>query len=305
MATLVYCFIGPLPEYILDSVHQARLFFTGRIVCLLTDMTSPHAAALQAYGVELVTCEKDAEFDAVVAEHAWKFTVIEGLKGREQLFLYAFERFFALERWLSSSLARDIVFLELDNLLYADPTEWLPAFREKPMSFMFDNELRCASGICYLRDRKVLHAFTRECLHYIRTADLSYEFMTEMQALYAFWKKNPDLVQLLPIHWPAPHVPPPTYERWGCFGGLFDAAAMGIYLGGVDPFHTGGIVKTGMRSIWSVIDYTGYEFQWQADPKGRMIPYVRPSSEAPWIRINQLHIHSKQMGPCLSVGRAP
>jgi hypothetical protein len=305
---LAYCFIGPLPAYIIDSVHQARLFYQGRIVCLLTDHESPHARTLRdRYRVELVHAEKDAEFDGCVAEHQDKFSIIEGLKGRERLFVYAFERFFALQRFLSAASERpteDIVFLELDNLIYADPAEWLTAFRAKEMAFMFDNELRCASGICYLRSVEVLRAFTRECLHYIQTADMSHEFMTEMQALYAFWKKNPAKVQLLPIHWPAPQVPPPTYENWERYRSVFDAAAIGIYLGGVDPYHTGGLVKTGLRSIWSVVDYTGYEFGWQEDAKGRAIPYVRPRGQTEWIRINQLHIHSKQLGPCLSAPMA-
>jgi hypothetical protein len=125
--------------------------------------------------------------------------------------------------------------------------------------------------------------------------------MTEMQALYAFWKKNPALVQLLPIHWPAPQVPPPTYENWDKYHSLFDAAAIGIYLGGIDPYHTDGLIKTGLRSIWSIVDYTGYDFTWMDDDEGRAIPYVRPRGQMVWIRINQLHIHSKQLGPCLSV----
>jgi hypothetical protein len=246
MVLIAYCFIGSLPAYIIDSVHQTRLFFKGRIICLLTDMGSPHAKILRdEYGVELFPCEKDAEFDACVAEHQTKFSIISELKGRERLFVYAFERFFTLLRFLSQpseSLTTDIIFLELDNLIYADPAEWLSAFQEKDMAYMFDNQLRCASGICYMRNTDVMRAFTRECLHYIRTADMSHEFMTEMQALYAFWKKNGDRVQLLPIHWPAPHVPPPTYERWDRYQSLFDAAAIGIYLGGVDPYHTGGLV---------------------------------------------------------------
>jgi len=298
---IVYCFIGPLPSYAVDTVHQTRLFYQGPIYFIVSDMESPHLAALQTYGVEFISYDglKDDTFHSCIEENRSKFSVVEGLKGRENLFMYAFERFFVLYHAMKQHEWSEVLFLELDNLIYDDPLQWEETFSSQPMAFMYDNVKRCASGICYIRSHDILYEFTQCCLEYIRETDIANDFMTEMQALYAFWKKNPEKVQLLPIHWPSEQVPPETYENYHRYKKtIFDAAAMGVYLGGVDPYHTHGLVITGLLCIWSIINYTKYQYDWKEDNQGRVIPYVLNKDK--WIRINNLHIHSKNLKPYLS-----
>ena len=194
----------------------------------------------------------------------------------------------------------NVFFLELDNLLYDDPLKWEAAFCRGDMSFMFDNYERCASGICFIKTQSVLLQFTQHCLQYIKETDITKQFMTEMQALETFWKQYPQHVQILPTHWPSNRVPEPTYENYSFYQNtVFDSAALGIYLGGVDPFHTDGMIMTGLRSIWSAIDYTPYRFEWKTDTMGRNIPYV--IGEQGIVQINNLHIHSKDLTACLSI----
>lgn len=297
---VVYCYIGTLPDYTIDTVLQTRLFFDGPIDFILSELTSPLIPILESYRVNIIPYEtvRHSEFEACIQHYGFKFSIVEGLKGRERLFVYAFERFFVLYQWLLRCKAEDILFLELDNLLYDDPCIWEESFRQKDMAFMIDNYDRCASGICYIKNQDILHEFTKCCIRYISETDISQKFMTEMQALDAFWKQEPDRVQLLPTHWPSPSVPPETYENYARYHTLFDAAAIGIYFGGVDPYHTNGLICTGLRSIWSFLDYTAYQFEWREDAKGRMIPYVLHDT---WIRINNLHIHSKNLTPYLSI----
>jgi hypothetical protein len=298
---IVYCFIGPLPSYAVDTVHQTRLFYKGPIYFIMSDLQSPHRATLESYGVEFISYDglKDETFYDCIKEHYTKFSVVEGLKGRENLFVYAFERFFVLYHVMKQREWTDVLFLELDNLIYDDPLKWEETFSSQPMAFMYDNVKRCASGICYIQSHDILFEFTQCCLEYIRETDIANDFMTEMQALYAFWKKNPEKVQLLPIHWPSENVPPETYENYHRYRkSIFDAAAIGVYLGGVDPYHTHGLVITGLRCIWSIIDYTHYQYDWREDEEGRLIPYILNKDK--WIRINNLHIHSKNLKPYLS-----
>lgn len=300
---IVYCFIGSLPDYIIDSVHQTRLFYQGEIDCITTDMNSSIAITLQTtYRVNLFSYIKDKEFYECVAENQNKLPIIHDLKGRENLFIYSYDRYFALYHYMKQTGYTDILFLELDILLYDDPMKWdmqLCSLKNPPMAYMYDHIKRCAGGICYVRNTDILFEFMQFCMYYIRNTDHNKAYMTEMQALYYFWMKNANKIQLLPIHWPEKDIPPETsanYERYE--DTIFDAAALGIYLTGFDPYHTNGIVRTGLKSVLSIIDYTRYQYDWKEDHEGRMIPYIKKNNS--WIRINNLHVHSKQLRPYLS-----
>ena len=299
---VVYSYIGPLPEYTIDPIIQTRLFYKGPIYFILNDHSSPFVPMLRDHGVIIVPYETvmDTTFNECIQQYFHKFTILEGLKGREKLFIYAFERFFVLHQLMKQRDLTNVFFMELDNLIYDDPLKWEPACWSAEMSFMFDNYDRCASGICFIQTQQVLSDFCACCLQYIIQTDIRYQFMTEMQALDAFWKAHPERVHLLPTHWPSDRVPPGTCQNYDRYNDtLFDSAGLGIYFGGTDPIHTGGLIMTGGRSIWSAIDYTPYRMEWKKDEEGRQIPYI--VWEQRWIRINNLHIHSKQLKPHLSV----
>jgi len=299
---IAYCFIGKLPSYAIDTIYQLRLFYNGPVYFIISDYESLYIDTLRnKYDVTIVRYDDTihTEFNKCIEEYRTKFPYLEGLKGRENLFIYGFERFFVLYNLMIQQNLSNVFFLELDNLLYDDPLKWEQSFSQKDMAFMFDNYERCASGICFIKTPNVLQQFTQHCIKYIVETDITKQFMTEMQSLETFWKAYPQLVQLLPTHWPSPRAPPETYENYQYYmNTVFDSAALGIYLGGVDPFHTNGIIMTGLRSIWSVIDYTPYQFEWKVDEKGRNIPYV-VGEQGP-IKINNLHIHSKDLTSCLS-----
>lgn len=305
---IVYCFIGSLPEYIIDSVHQLRLFYQdGEIDCITNDMNSDIANTIKdKYRVNLFPYIKDEEFYKCATIYKDKLPIIHDLKGRENLFIYSYDRYFALMHYMIQTNYKDILFLELDILVYDDPMKWKNqlCLHPSPIAYMYDHVKRCAGGICYVRNPEILMEFTQYCIHYIQTTDPKFAYMTEMQALYGFWINNDKKVQLLPIHWPQNGIPPETsanYDRY--HHTIFDAAALGIYLTGFDPYHTKGIIYTGLKSVLSIIDYTPYEYDWKMDDQQRMIPYVRQNKTSEWIRINNLHVHSKQLRTYLSKER--
>jgi hypothetical protein len=299
---IAYSYIGPLPDYTLDTIHQTRLFFKGPIYFIISEMASPFVSILQnKYNVTVIPYDTviDHDFNACIIQYFSKFTILEGLKGREKLFIYAFERFFVLHKLMSQKQLSNVFFMELDNLIYDDPQKWEERFCDYEMSIMFDHYDRCSSGVCYIKTLDILSRFCKRSIRYIVETDITKQFMTEMQSLDAFWKDNPLEVQIIPTHWPSLHAPPPTYERYHSFQqSVFDSAGLGIYFGGVDPIHTNGIIMTGLKSIWSAIDYTPYRFEWKKDEEGRLIPYI--IHENGLIRINNLHIHSKHLRPHLS-----
>ena len=88
---IVYCFIGPLPSYAIDTVYQTRLFTNMDIYFIINDYDSPSAKELeQKYNVNIVRYDdvKDALFNETVEENWHKLTIIDNLKGREKIFIY-------------------------------------------------------------------------------------------------------------------------------------------------------------------------------------------------------------------------
>jgi len=292
---VVYAFIGPLPSYSIETVKQTRLFYDGPLYFIISDLTSPLVATLETvYGVTVIPYESvtDLQFNECVIKSSKKFHIVHGLKGREKLFIYSFERFFVLQKLMNQRFLTNVLFLELDNLIYADPRTW--KFGSCDMAYMFDNTGRCSSGIAFLQNATFLEEFCKYCLIYIQTATT---FLSEMGALYDFWKIHPDQVQLLPVHWPLADQPQEACQTYPMFDSLFDAAPIGIYLCGQDPYHSGNTIVKGKRNPFSYHDFTKYNYEWKKDTLNRKIPYVWNDDKLIWIRINNLHVHSKDLAP--------
>jgi hypothetical protein len=297
---IAYAFIGPLPPYILDTVHQTRLFYDGPIYLITNDLSNPCVQTLiDTYKVTIVDYNevRDDAFNALVEKVYHKFCIVNSLKGREKLFIYAFERFYLLHTLMIKRGLSNVFFLELDNLIYDDPRTWEMGFVLKDMNYMFDNYNRGASGICYCRSTQTLKQFLDHCSSFIEHSN---EFIDEMTALYRFWESHKEEVGMIPIHWPADGIPQMASNQFELYNkSIFDAASLGIFLGGMDPHHTGGVIQKGLRGKWSLLDYTKYTYKWEKDTVGRNIPYIQGPNTT-WLRINNLHIHSKDLKPCMS-----
>ena len=298
---VVYSFIGRLPEYAVTTVHQLRLFYDGPVFFILDDFTSPYTSILYSkYGVEIVPYSDVVDHDFLALASVTKLTYcMRTLVGREFLFLRAFERFYLLHNFMMSSGATNVLFLELDNLLYDNPITWLPTLQKTDIAYLFDNINRASGGVTYVKNatslKKLLDSFNVR----VRAGG---ETIDEMDALYTFWKNNHEtgVVQFLPIYWTDPSIAWQAHTSALSFSdSIFDAAALGICIGGIDPVHSDGVVKYGVHWQFSLIDYTKCTVEWRVDDRNRRIPYIWSGSK--WLRINNLHIHSKLLQPMLSL----
>jgi len=290
---IAYSFIGKLPSYIVDTIHQARLFFDGDIYLITNDMNSEYLTTISKFNIKLVSYDtvRHTEFDNILKIHNSKFSIIGGLTGREELFIRSLERFFLLFNLMKIENLSDCLFLELDNLIYDSPHSWLKGFSSKELGYMYDNDDRCSSGLMYVKYHTSMDTLLYYLLHYIET---STSFVDEMTALYRYYISDSDKVQILPTYWKKEGIPIMANTNFGNFkDSIFDALSIGCFLLGIDVFHTGGVVKTGLKSPWGSIDYTHDIFEWKIDDYGRKIPYIYTGER--WIKINNLHVHSKQL----------
>jgi FkbM family methyltransferase len=297
---IAYTFIGSLPHYALDTVHQLRLFYNGPIYFILNDYENPIIDVLKnKYNVEIIRYDTvyHQEFNDIVTKTYNRFCIVDSLKGREKIFIYSFERFFVLYNLMKQRNMSNIFFLEIDNLIYDNPINWLKEFSKKEMAYMYDNHERFASGVCFIKSHIFLQNFLDHCIDFILHTNM---FVSEMGALYTFYQKNKENIQMLPIHWSDTSIPIEAYESFELYNNsIFDSAGIGVYIGGADPKHTGGVIKKGHKNQWSFIDYTKYQYRWEKDEKERNIPYIWNGNE--WLQLNNLHIHSKDLSTYISL----
>ena len=82
---IVYAFIGTLPSYSVDTVHQMRLFYDGPIYFIVSDYSSPFVETLKTqYNVNIIRYDSviDEDFNSLVARKYDKFAIVPSLKGR-------------------------------------------------------------------------------------------------------------------------------------------------------------------------------------------------------------------------------
>ena len=296
---IILSFIGKLPYYMVDCVHQIRSFSTSPIYIIINDDKSQYLPDILKYNVNIINYDDviDKNFLNIVNENINKFLIIHELGYRSHLFIRAFERFFLLHNLMKNKHLENCFFMEVDNLIYNDPNNWLEQFSKNELCYMFDNIDRCSSGIMYVKQASSLQHLLDNYIEYIKNSN---EFMNEMTCLYRYYESHKNEIQMLPIYWKNDTNNKMTYDNIELYNNsIFDAAAIGIFLLGEEPFHNNGKIILGKKNPHSIIDYTNEKFDWKTDEQGRNKPYIWNGDK--WLLINNLHVHSKDLKTGLSL----
>jgi len=106
-------FIGVLPKYIIECVHQIRIYCQDEIYLIINDVNSIHLQALVKYNIIIVNYADvlPVLFLQTVNKNKRKFKYVNGLIGREALFVRCFERFFVLHNLLVQIKKEHCLFL--------------------------------------------------------------------------------------------------------------------------------------------------------------------------------------------------
>lgn len=92
----------------------------------------------------------DREFLKVCKKRGNKIAVINGLGDRKLLFLRSMERFFLLQNFIEKENLDNILFLELDNLIYDNPNNWEEELKKQKFTLMYDNKNTVSTGLIYI-----------------------------------------------------------------------------------------------------------------------------------------------------------
>ena len=300
---IVYAYIGKLPPYIVESLYQARLWSPNKITLICDDLTSPYLDQLKQFNISIVPYELvvHREFIACVQSNYQKFCIAEKLGDRRLLFIRSFERFFLLQKYMEITGATNILFLELDLLIYFNPNDYLHFFQQRELTLSYVNEFQVCSAFAYIKSTEILATMNSYFLSMIysntKTSD---DTMSEMVALHRLLqtKEFRDRVLMLPCLWPDPHFNKDAWENYSMFQSLFDGSGIAIYLDGPDLTHREQWLKN--NKVWWGADivYNSYPYAWK-EIESKKVLFLQDLSEN-FVRVNCLHVHNKNLQVFLS-----
>lgn len=296
-ASIVFIHIGEeIPDYVETAIDQAKLFNPQSALYLIgNEQAIQNWGAKDRVAATLVACEtipfSDEHASYILknlwSSHFWRYT------SERFLYLYDFVNYYQLE---------NVFHLENDVMLYADVENMLPALLEKykGIAAPFDNDDRCIPGFVFIPNASILKSLA-QCF-----VDTAKKCLNDMQVLAVFKNtKGPSFIDHLPIILneyiacyplvsPSKRVAKNPYkysQHIDVFNSIFDAAALGQYLGGIDPRN--GPPTPGFINESCVFNPSYMTYEWKKDKYDRLVPYMAFKGKK--IRINNLHIHSKRL----------
>jgi hypothetical protein len=195
-------------------------------------------------------------------------------------------RFFYLYEFMRKYAIENVIHLENDVLIYHN-VDMLDRLLDKTKIFVpFDTFTRNIASIMFIPNCNVF----KEVLD-------KYDFSKNDMENFSIIQSQTGLIENLPIFISDPRGSPEyqfVTNGFDKFQMIFDAAAMGQYLGGVDPRNIPGDT-CGFVNETCIIKYDQYRFIWNIIDDIKR-PFIVVSNNSDFIcPIFNLHIHSKNL----------
>ena len=302
--SLIYSFIGILPSYIIESIYQARLFFKDNIYLIIDDLSSIYLQKLiNDYNVIIINYNDVIDYNFIELfnknKQYWASPYIEGLRGRELLMIRSYERLYLVNNLIKKLKLKDVLTLEIDNLIYNDPYNLLDKLREEGD---YTAMITCEQSYCigYMYVKNGLDNIINFMNEFIVNINYRYEYnpISEMKALHAYYKynNNKNDLYLLPVFFNRPDIHIECHQNYNKFNDtVFDGAGHGIKLLGRDSFHKEPLSQLFINELDDTITY-----KWEKNKERLLVPYLLDTINNKWLLINNLHIHSKELNKGLS-----
>ena len=196
----------------------------------------------------------------------------------------SYERLYLVNNLIKKFNLKDVLTLEIDNLIYNNPYSLLDNFRKSgDYTAMISSEYHYCIGYMYVKNGldKIIN-FMNEFIVNINYRH-QYHSITEMKALYAYNKIYKDLY-LLPVFFNRQDIHIECHLNYNKFNDtIFDGAGHGIKLIGRDRYHENPLSWLFINELDNTIKY-----KWEKNNNGLLVPYLLDT-------INNLHIHCKDL----------
>jgi hypothetical protein len=253
MSEVVLIDTGVYQDYITYNINNLKLF--GNEITVITDTN---------------LCPKFYDLDVnIISTEVLDTSLFEGNNHLEGFWANTSKRLFLLFSYLKKFNKKNVIHIENDYLIYCNTQDL------KFETFMYltmDSITRCIPGIMYIPDYTFMEPLFKDYRYQLTD-------MFNLGLFYNRWKNK--FVKKISI-----------YPDQGDTSFIFDAAAIGQYLGGIDPIHAKGATP-GFINETCTIDYSKYTFHWIQNLQGLQIPNICIGGiDYP---VLGLHIHSKNL----------
>jgi len=297
--SIIFVHIGShFPAYLPVAISQARLFNRDCTIYVLGNERALSSFEPSVSGVQLVPLE------SLKKSSAHKL-FIRKVRTAPGLFRFAMERFFFLDSFVRQHHLNNVFHLENDVMIYADLEKKLPLFEKHyqgMLTTVFATDRRCVPGFIYIYDETPLQELAKFMASKSHKQDISdMELISQFKD--ATYKKYSDYLPMLVPSYEKEHIlidlpgmvygdGSPYSNHVEDFQWIFDGAALGQYLGGLDPLYHPG-KGPGFINELNVYNAAFFGFEWKRDEEGRYIPLISYGPEK--YLIANLHIHCKKL----------
>jgi hypothetical protein len=260
--------VGNFQEYILGNIKNL-LLFNNYDITVITN--KEFFSKFDDYKIELINCNELSDNNFNINSHLDK-------NFRNGFWHYCSLRLFYVYSYIKQNNLQNCIHLENDVLTYVDFKDIIDNFKENKVYATFDCNTRVIPGIIYIPNYKSFQPIID-----------NYDFnINDMENLAKF---NESIILPLPI-FPVINGNIVKFNKlFFDFNMIFDAAAIGQYLGGIDPRNQSGDTR-GFVNETCVIKYNKYNFEW-IKINNLFIPHIIINSNK--YKICNLHIHSKNI----------
>jgi len=192
-------------------------------------------------------------------------------------------RLFYIYEFMNKYDVKDVIHLENDVLIYYNCNNIIDNFDKQFIYLPFDTFKRNIASVMYIPSSEIL-----------KVALDNYDFSKNDMENFCNIKNKTGLIKVMPI-FPKTKTDneevrfvSENFEKFNC---IFDAAAMGQYLGGIDPKNC-ATNTVGFVNETCVIKYNQFKFIWITINDIKR-PFLKIGDRE--IRIFNLHIHSKNL----------
>jgi len=274
---IIFVSIGIFQEYILNNIKQCKLHGNNDIVLL----TEKKYMANNDLNIDIVDI---AEYNTEYIEK-FKNNLCLDRTFRNGFWYNCSLRFCYLYEYMRQNNINDIIHLENDVMIYENLDTLKDKFDKNKIYLTFDAHDRVIPGIMYIPT----HNIFKNILDNYDMCD------NDMKNLGKYI--NSPIIEQLPIISINENKNENYFNKnFKIFKSIFDGAAIGQYLGGVDKRND--INNTiGFVNETCVIKYNNYKFYWRKI-NDLWCPYIEINDSL--IKIINLHVHSKSLEKFLS-----
>jgi hypothetical protein len=275
--TIVLVMLRNMQAYIMDNLEHLLHLGNRRIVVLTDAALTSHFVRYVEQGVSVVAVETFyPAYHTMLSQQQNTF--------RDGFWFLTSFRFPILQAYMAKYNVINVIHVENDVMLYVNVDNELTFHCDNRILLTMDNKHRVIPGFMYIPNNELLG----NCLKFFTKG------LNDMQNWGSLFHKPAAVqyVDTLPI---APYDETSIIRKFVTlnfprYRAVFDAAAIGQYIGGIDPRNTPHKNTVGFINETCVINYQHYNITYQDNR-----PYLALKNGGETIPIVCLHIHCKNL----------